>query len=56
MAGARLGQCIEKVVQEVGNPDKTFGKQDTFGFVETYTYVKRGLKLEFRAGPASASC
>ena len=22
-----------------------------FGFVETYTYVKRGLKLQFRRGP-----
>ena len=37
--------------RSLGFPDKTFGKNDTFGFVSTYTYIKRGLKLEFRRGP-----
>lgn len=50
MAGVKLGQCIESAVDTLGPPDKTFGKRDVFGFVETYTYVKRGLKLEFRRG------
>jgi hypothetical protein len=50
MAGAKLGQRIDRVVNENGAPDRTFGRHDTFGFVETYTYVQRGLKLEFRQG------
>ena len=51
MAGMELGDCIERSIEVLGPPDKTFGKTDVFGFVETYTYVKRGLKLEFRRGP-----
>jgi hypothetical protein len=52
MAGAKLGQCIEKVVSEVGYPDKTFGKQAPTGeFVETYTYKTLGLKIRFFRGP-----
>ena len=51
MAGVKLQDCIERAVDVLGPPDKTFGKRDIFGFVETYTYVKRGLKLEFRRGP-----
>ena len=51
MAGVELGDCIERSIEVLGPPDKTFGKEDVFGFVETYTYVKRGLKLEFRRGP-----
>jgi hypothetical protein len=51
MAGVRLGDCIEQVVQQFGYPERTFGSHDFAGFVETYTYVKRGLKLEFRQGP-----
>ena len=51
MAGVRLSQCQEKVIEVLGPPDKTFGKTDVFGFVSTYTYFKPGLKLEFRRGP-----
>ena len=51
MAGVELGQCQQKVIDTIGFPDKTFGKNDTFGFVSTYTYLKAGLKLEFRRGP-----
>ena len=51
MAGNELGDCIERSIEVLGPPDKTFGKTDVFGFVETYTYVKRGLKLQFRRGP-----
>jgi hypothetical protein len=50
MAGMELGDCIERSIEVLGPPDKTFGKEDVFGFVETYTYVKRGLRLEFRRG------
>jgi len=51
MAGVELGDCQEKVIDTIGFPDKTFGKNDTFGFVSTYTYIQRGLKLDFRRGP-----
>jgi len=51
MAGVQLQDCQEEVIQVIGPPDKTFGKTDIFGFVSTYTYVQRGLKLEFRRGP-----
>src|SRR3954451_19989664 len=52
MAGARLGQCIEDVVAEIGEPDKTFGKTEPTGeFVETYTYDKLGIKVRFFRGP-----
>jgi hypothetical protein len=51
MAGVELGDCQEEVIQTIGPPDKTFGKTDVFGFVSTYTYVKPGLKLQFRRGP-----
>jgi hypothetical protein len=52
MAGAELGQCIEDVIEVVGYPDLTFGKEAPTGeFVETYTYKKRGLKIRFYHGP-----
>ena len=51
MAGVRLSQCQEKVIEVLGPPDKTFGKTDVFGFVSTYTYFEPGLRLQFRAGP-----
>jgi hypothetical protein len=50
MAGVKLNDCIDDVPGVLGPPDKTFGKKDVFGFVERYTYVKLGLKLEFRQG------
>ena len=51
MAGVELGECQEQVIKELGFPDRTFGSHDFAGFVSKYTYVKRGLKLEFRQGP-----
>jgi hypothetical protein len=51
MAGVKLNDCQEDVISVLGPPDKTFGKTDIFGFVSTYTYVPRGLKLDFRRGP-----
>ena len=45
------GTASERSIEVLGPPDKTFGKQDVFGFVSTYTYNARGLKLEFRRGP-----
>ncbi len=51
MAGVELNQCQEKVIDIIGPPDRTFGKEDVFGFVSTYTYIQRGLKLDFRRGP-----
>jgi hypothetical protein len=51
MAGVRLGQCQERVIEVLGPPDRTFGKRDIFGFVSTYWYDARGLKLDFRRGP-----
>jgi len=50
MAGVELGDCIEATTDTLGYPDKTFGKTDVFGFVETYTYFEKGLKLQFRRG------
>lgn len=51
MAGITLGECQEQVIKELGFPDRTFGTHDFAGFVSKYTYVKPGLKLEFRQGP-----
>ena len=51
MAGVKLQDCQEKVIDVIGPPDRTFGKRDIFGFVSTYWYDARGLKLEFRRGP-----
>ena len=51
MAGVKLQDCQERVIDVIGPPDRTFGKQDVFGFVSTYWYNARGLKLEFRRGP-----
>jgi hypothetical protein len=57
MAGVKLQDCQEKVIDVIGPPDRTFGKRDIFGFVSTYWYDARGLKLEFRReARASASC
>jgi len=50
MAGVRLGHCQERVIEILGNPDRTFGSNDIFGFVSRYFYNERGLKLEFRRG------
>jgi hypothetical protein len=51
MAGVKLQDCQQRVIDVIGPPDRTFGKQDVFGFVSTYWYNARGLKLEFRRGP-----
>jgi hypothetical protein len=51
MAGVELQDCQERVIEVIGPPDRTFGKRDVFGFVSTYWYNARGLKLEFRKGP-----
>jgi hypothetical protein len=51
MAGVELQDCQEEVIKTIGPPDRTFGKNDVFGFVSTYWYNARGLKLEFRRGP-----
>ena len=52
MAGAKLGQCIEDVVAQIGPPDKTFGKTEPTGeFVETYTYDKLAIQIRFFHGP-----
>jgi hypothetical protein len=51
MAGVELGDCQERVIEVIGAPDRTFGKRDVFGFVSTYWYDARGLKLAFRRGP-----
>jgi hypothetical protein len=51
MAGVELQDCIEDASAVLGPPDRTFGKRDVFGFVQTYWYDARGLKLEFRRGP-----
>ena len=53
MAGVELGDCQQKAIDTLGFPDKTFGKTDFAGFVSTYTYLKAGLKLEFRRGPGA---
>ena len=50
MAGVELGDCQERVIEVLGAPDSTFGKEDVFGFVSTYRYNARGLKLDFRRG------
>jgi hypothetical protein len=51
MAGVELQDCIERAIEVLGNPDRTFGKEDVFGFVQSYWYDDRGLKLQFRRGP-----
>ena len=51
MAGVKLQDCQERAIEVLGPPDRTFGKRDVFGFVSTYWYDDRGLKLEFRRGP-----
>jgi hypothetical protein len=51
MAGVELGDCQERVIEVIGAPDRRFGKRDVFGFVSTYRYDARGLKLDFRRGP-----
>ena len=51
MAGVRLGQCQERVIQILGSPDRTFGSRDFAGFKSSYYYNANALKLEFRAGP-----
>jgi hypothetical protein len=51
MAGVELQDCQSRVIEVIGPPDRTFGKRDIFGFVSTYWYNARGLKLEFRRGP-----
>jgi hypothetical protein len=51
MAGVELGDCQARAIEVLGPPAKTFGRTDFAGFVSTYTYTRRGLKLEFRRGP-----
>ncbi len=51
MAGVELGDCIERAIEVLGYPDRTFGSRDFAGFKESYYYNQRALKLEFRRGP-----
>ncbi len=51
MAGVRLGQCQERVIQILGFPDRTFGTHDFAGIKSSYYYNAEALKLEFRTGP-----
>ena len=51
MAGVELGDCIERAIEVLGYPDRTFGSSDFAGFKESYYYNKSALKLEFRRGP-----
>ena len=51
--GVELQDCQQRVIDVIGPPDRTFGKQDVFGFVSTYRDNARGLKLEFRRGPGA---
>jgi hypothetical protein len=51
MAGVELGDCIERAIEVLGPPDRTFGSHDFAGFKESYYYNKSALKLEFRTGP-----
>jgi hypothetical protein len=53
MAGVELGDCQERAIQVLGPPDRTFGSRDFAGFKSAYTYVARGLRLEFRRGAGS---
>ena len=50
MAGVELGDGIERAVEVLGAPDRTFGSSDFAGFKESYYYNKSALKLEFRRG------
>ena len=50
MAGVELGDCQERAIEVLGAPDRTFGSMDFAGFKSAYTYVARGLRLEFRRG------
>jgi hypothetical protein len=51
MAGVELGDCIERAIEVLGYPDRTFGSSDFAGFKESYYYNAKALKLEFRRGP-----
>jgi hypothetical protein len=51
MAGVRLGQCQERVIEILGYPDRTFGSHDFAGIKSSYYYNAKALKLEFRTGP-----
>jgi hypothetical protein len=51
MAGVELGDCQQRAIDVLGPPDRTFGSTDFAGFKSAYTYIQRGLKLEFRRGP-----
>ena len=51
MAGVELGDCIERAIEVLGYPDRTFGSRDFAGFKESYYYNQSALKLEFRRGP-----
>ena len=53
MAGVELGDCQERAIEVLGPPDRTFGSTDFAGFKSAYTYVARGLRLEFRRGPGA---
>jgi len=53
MAGVELGDCQERAIEVLGPPDRTFGSTDFAGFKSAYTYVARGLRLEFRRGAGS---
>ena len=53
MAGVELGDCKERAIEVLGQPDRTFGSTDFAGFKSAYTYVGRGLRLEFRRGAGS---
>ena len=50
MAGVELGDCQARAIEVLGPPDRTFGSRDFAGFKSAYTYVERGLRLEFRRG------
>ena len=51
MAGVELGDCIERAIEVLGYPDRTFGSRDFAGFKESYYYNAKALKLTFRRGP-----
>jgi hypothetical protein len=50
MAGVRLGQCQQQVIDILGFPDRTFGSHDFAGIKSSYYYNAEALKLEFRRG------
>jgi hypothetical protein len=51
IAGVELGDCQQRAIDVLGPPDRTFGSTDFAGFKSAYTYIQRGLRLEFRRGP-----